>query len=315
LWKRVLVFLSAIPITIAMNSLRIAFVGLSLNWWGNQMADDVLHFFEGWIIFLACAALLLLVIYLLSRVSSTGSFYDAFYVPTFKIKNPRPPRFATLRNSVPMLASLLALLAIGGMTYQISHRKEIIPERPRFASFPAKVGAWQGATSDLNPEVERYLKVDDYLLSDYVGADGKPINLYVAYYGSQRKGSSPHSPRVCIPGGGWQITELQRASYANATANVTLPYNRAIIEKGTSKQLVYYWFSQRGRNIANEYVSKWYLLADAVLRNRTDGALIRLTTPVGNDESAHDADERLQAFLVNVESELRRFLPPLGKHE
>ena len=127
--------------------------------------------------------------------------------------------------------------------------------------------------------------------------EGKPINLYVAYYGSQRKGSSPHSPRVCIPGGGWEITDLQRNSYANPATGIKLSYNRAVIEKGSDKQIVYYWFSQRGRNIANEYVSKWYLLEDAVLQNRTDGALVRLTTPVGRSESEHEADERLQAFL------------------
>lgn len=313
LWKRVLVFLSTIPITIAMNSLRIGIVGVSLNWWGTQMADDVLHFFEGWIIFLACAGLLTFVIYLLSRIGSTGSFYDAIHLPKIQVGHPTPGS-ATRSRNLPLLASLVALLAVGVVTYQISHRQEIIPERPRFASFPAKLGAWQGVPSDLNPEVKQYLRVDDYLLSNYVSPESEPINLYVAYYSSQRKGASPHSPRVCIPGGGWQITDLQRISYANATARIELRYNRAVIEKGTTKQIVYYWFSQRGRNIANEYVSKWYLLEDAVLRNRTDGALVRLTTPVGNEGSEHEADERLQAFLFDVVPRLRPFLPTLGGH-
>ena len=81
LWKRVLVFLSTIPITIAMNSLRIGIVGVSVHWWGMQMAEGVLHFFEGWIIFLACTVLLILVIYLLERIGPRRSFYDAIHLP------------------------------------------------------------------------------------------------------------------------------------------------------------------------------------------------------------------------------------------
>jgi len=314
LWKRVIVFLSTIPITIAMNSLRIGLVGVSLNRWGAQMADEVLHFFEGWIIFLACAGLLALVIYILSRIGPTkSSFYDAFHLP--KIEADRSSSGATPTQTNPaLLASLLTLAALGIVTYQIAQRHEIIPERPRFASFPETLGAWHGEPFDLKPKVERGLKLDDYILSDYLGPDDKAVNLYVAYYSSQRKGASPHSPRVCIPGGGWQITDLQRATYADEAMNISLPYNRAIIEKGSDKQLVYYWFSQRGRNIANEYLSKWYLLEDAILRNRTDGALVRLVTAVGHDETEKDADKRLQAFMGDVVPRLRRYLPTLNDH-
>ena len=91
---------------------------------------------------------------------------------------------------------------------------------------------------------------------------------------------SPHSPAVCIPGNGWQIAELQRTSFSSTNPNITLPLNRVIIEKDSTKELVYYWFEERGRKIANEWVSKAYLLADAIFQNRTDGALVRLTTPI-----------------------------------
>ena len=313
MWKRVLVFLSTIPITIAMNSLRIGIVGVSVHWWGMQMAEGVLHFFEGWIIFLACTALLILVIYLLERIGPRRSFYDAIQLP--KIQTSSDGSSSTIGHSgLPLLACLLALFAAGAVNYQISQRQEIIPERPRFASFPAQLGSWRGVQAELNPEVERFLGVDDYLLSDYVGPGKQPVNLYIAYYGSQRKGSSPHSPRVCIPGGGWEITQLQRNSYSSPATGIKLSYNRAVIEKGSDKQIVYYWFSQRGRNIANEYVSKWYLLEDAVLQNRTDGALVRLTTPVGRSESEQDADERLRSFLPDVVPRLSAFLPGLAKH-
>ena len=95
--------------------------------------------------------------------------------------------------------------------------------------------------------------MDDYILSDYSKPDGKIVNLYVAYYASQRTGKLPHSPLVCIPGDGWSITKLERTSFG-----AEHPLNRAIIERNGSKQLVYYWYEERGRRIASEYWSKWY---------------------------------------------------------
>src|SRR4029077_10125997 len=310
LWKRALVFLSAIPITIAMNSLRIGIVGVTVHLWGTQMAEGVLHFFEGWIIFLACAALLVLVMYVLARIGPQAN-RSGLHVPTVQASTHGELSVAQ-RNRLPLLTCLLVLLAAGLLNYQISQRQEIIPERSRFASFPVQLGNWRGLQSELTPDVERFLGVDDYLLSDYVGPENRPVNLYIAYYGSQRKGSSPHSPRVCIPGGGWEITQLQRKAYADPETGINLAYNRAVIEKGSDKQIVYYWFSQRGRNIANEFVSKWLLVEAARLQNRTDGALVRLTTQVAASESEQEADQRLENFLPDVVPRLSAFLPGLA---
>ena len=56
IWQRVIVFLSAIPITIAMNGFRIGLVGILVSKWGAEQAEGLLHLFEGWVIFIACAA-------------------------------------------------------------------------------------------------------------------------------------------------------------------------------------------------------------------------------------------------------------------
>jgi EpsI family protein len=162
----------------------------------------------------------------------------------------------------------------------------------------------------LKPEIEHVLGLEDYILSNYSKPNSGVTNLYIAYYASQRKGSSPHSPVVCIPGDGWQIAQFERTSYRNDTLNITLPFNRVVISRGSQKQLVYYWFVQRGRNIANEYWSKWYLLVDAIVKNRTDGALVRLVTPFYPGESEQAADQRLQSFIEQLEPRLRAYLPP-----
>ena len=155
----------------------------------------------------------------------------------------------------------------------------------------------------LDVETERGLGLSDYLLSDYSRADGKSVNLYVAYYASQRKGESPHSPIVCIPGGGWTITDIQRRTLGDHS------FNRVVIKKRGATQLVYYWFDERGRTLASELWAKLYLFADAILQNRTDGSLVRLTTQIDSSESEHDADTRLQAFMHDAVPQLSAFLP------
>jgi exosortase D (VPLPA-CTERM-specific) len=305
LWQRALLFLSTIPITIAMNSLRIGIVGIMVENFGPQEADGALHLFEGWIIFIACALLLLLEVYLLVRLSSRRSLFDVFHPP--HIAPSAAPAAQGRAARAPLFASL-ALVALAGVSALfVTGRQELVPERMSFASFPRDVGEWRGRTSSLERQTEHFLGLTDYVLSDYAGRDGRQVNLYVAYYASQRKGVSPHSPSVCIPGNGWQITDFARTRLEGA--GVSLPYNRVVIGKDSTKQLVYYWFEQRGRKIENEWWSKWYLISDAIVRNRTDGALVRLTTPVYPTESEADADRRLQAFTRDLMPALTGYLP------
>jgi exosortase D (VPLPA-CTERM-specific) len=306
LWQRAIVFLSTIPITIVMNSFRIGMVGILVDRWGPQSADGLLHFFEGWIIFIACAGLLTLEILVLTFLGSRKSFFDVFQPPVVQPVTPRP--WTPSRLQLPVLLAFVLLLAAGGAGFAVTGREEILPERARFATFPTTVADWRGRSSSLEPQVEHALGLTDYVLSDYSKADGRAVNLYVAYYASQRKGQSPHSPSVCIPGNGWQINKFER-TVMTGDDGIPLPYNRVVIEKDSRKQLVYYWFEQRGRRIENEWWSKWYLLKDAILMNRTDGALVRLTTPIYSGEEESAADKRLQEFARSITPRLANYLP------
>jgi len=300
IWQRALVLFSSIPITIAMNGFRIGVVGVTMDRWGPRMAEGVLHFFEGWIIFIASAFLLTVEAYLLARLSGRR-FFEAFCVPTVRLSLEAK---SEPTGRMPLYACLLLICATVLTGLLISNRSEIIPERSRFVTFPATIGEWHGHASLLEPQVEQGLALEDYILSDYGKSDGKVVNLYVAYYASQRTGESPHSPLVCIPGDGWSITKLERTSYG-----AEQPLNRAIIERNGSKQVVYYWYEERGRRIASEYWSKWYLLSDAINKNRSDGALVRLITTVLPSELERDADNRLQLFMRDLLPSLSGYLP------
>lgn len=307
IWQRVLVFLSAIPITIAMNSLRIGLVGIMVNHWGPQDADGFLHMFEGWIIFIACAALLTGEMFVLARMSGKNLF-DVFHPPVFTA-SPAQTVGTTAASRAPLLACLVLLCATGAAGLFVSTRQEITPDRRPFVTFPDTIDEWHGRASSFDPQTEHYLGLTDYILSDYARRDGRSVNLYVAYYANQRTGSSPHSPSVCIPGNGWVITDLERTRYDSKDSTVSLPLNRVAIANGARKQLVYYWFEERGQKIANEYLSKLYLLRDALFENRTDGALVRLTTQIYAGETEADAARRLQEFTRVVVPSLVPYLP------
>ena len=305
LWQRAIVFLSAIPITIVMNSFRIGVVGLLVDRYGPQDADGWLHFFEGWIIFIACALILALEIAILAWVFQRRSLFDVFCAPDVAPVTPK----ATGRRLGAWAVTCVALFVALGGGHFATKRQEIVPGRQSFAGFPSSIGDWRGRSSTMEPQVEHFLGLTDYILTDYARPDGRWVNFYVAYYASQRKGVSPHSPAVCIPGSGWVITNFQRKKIDDEQLNGVLPLNRAIIRKNSQAQIVYYWFEQRGRKIENEWFSKFYLIADALRLNRTDGALVRLTTTVYPGESEADADKRLMSFVRVVLPTLTAYLP------
>jgi len=185
----------------------------------------------------------------------------------------------------------------------VDTREENIPARKTFPEFPVHLADWTGSQKAMETRIIDTLGLSDYILTDYSKPGSLPVNFYVAYYQSQRKGVSPHSPRVCIPDGGWQISDIKRTQVGG------LPINRIVVKKGRSKQLVYYWFQQRGRLIANEYLMKWYLFKDAILLNRTDGALVRITTSVSPMESMQEADDRLAGFAQHLLPVLPEYIP------
>ena len=303
-WKRAVVFLSTIPITLLMNSFRIGVIGILVDNWGIEMAEGFLHDFEGWIVFMACMGILFIEMMILIKVGSKDSrplseVFGLSYSGGIDEGSEQKERAV----SYPLIAIIGMLLVSVGVINSIDKREELISERKIFSDFPNRLGDWVGVQDNLDTDVIDVLKVSDYIISDYSKPDSASVNFYVAYYESQRKGVSPHSPRVCIPGGGWQISDINRIKVSE------LPVNRIVIKKGQSTQLVYYWFQQRGRLIANEYFMKWYLFKDALLLNRTDGALVRITTPVSSAETIDDADNRLATFAQLLPPVLPEYIP------
>ncbi|MHB8533833.1 MAG: VPLPA-CTERM-specific exosortase XrtD [Sulfuricaulis sp.] len=308
-WKRAVVFLSTIPITVFMNSFRVGMIGILVDHWGRSMAMGFLHYFEGWVVFMVCLGILVLEMWALSRMGESHKPLRE----VFGLEMPAPtPSDALVKRramprQLPMAAAVMVVAAV--VVVLIGQRTEIIPARSDFLSFPMQIEQWKGQREQMNPIYIDVLKFDDYILADYT--DGKNlVNLYVAYYNSQSKGDTPHSPRSCIPGGGWQIKDFSQRTLQSISVNgVPLRVNRVQIEQDDVKQLVYYWFQERGRIITNEYLVKWYLFWDALTRNRSDGALVRLVTFVPPGTTVESADQRLTGFAGQIAGPLKKYIP------
>ena len=411
-WKRAVLVISAVPITIITNSFRIAMTGILYKHFGAAAAEGFFHGFSGWFIFMFALAILLLEMWIMNGfkgifsnksnsrieglrdsgiegesnygieelknlgieklesqnhnelregedegqfkaessklVGKKGKFNSSNLSNSFnslkgkaqkEIDNseqlikpieptepiqqidepikqikPKEPIKPAADNSwqaffrpPQFLVAVILLTATLALSQGVEFREKI-PMSRSFTEFPLVVGQWVGKRDVMEQKFIDELDFKDYIIVDYWNEKtGKMVNFYTAYYESQRKGESIHSPETCLPGGGWEFKNAGRTTVAMNPSDMTI--NRAFIVQGAAKQLTYYWFPLRNRIATNLWEVKAYNFWDALTRQRTDGALVRLVTPVYKDEEVADADKRLVAFTREIVPVLNEYLP------
>ena len=357
LWKRAVVVLSTVPLSIITNSLRIALTGILYEVAGPRVAEGFFHGFSGWFIFMFSLAVLLAEMKVLGfqfktegrrqtaedsdelqvtsdelgrtengqRSAPKGSKEERGQGSKLKAESKKSDGKGSDGDSGPLSFQLSAFssffsppqfmvaVILLGLTFGLSQGVEFsekIPMSKSFDYFPMKVGAWSGKAQTMEQRFIDKLDLSDYTIIDYKDRDGRLVNFYVAYYESQRKGESIHSPATCLPGGGWLFKEAgRRAVPMPALKAGSMPVNRALMQKGDVRQLSYYWFPQRSRVLTNAYQLKFYAFWDALTRQRTDGALVRVITPVYAYEGLEDAETRLQRFVGDIVPVLGEYIP------
>lgn len=301
-WIRACVFLSTVPITIFMNSVRIGVTGWLVENWGLGHTEGFLHFFEGWVVFLAATLLLLLVVWILLHLQpGAAGLLDSFSLPRresgSQSDSPDGQRFFPESTSLRVIAGLVLAAAV--LSTFLGSRGEVSPERKPFSAFPVSVGEWHSRVSYLPPAVEQVAGASDYYFGDFLSSAGEKANLYIAYYESQRHGQVPHSPKVCVPGGGWEIESITPLLLTGADGR-TLEVNRMVSAKGANRVLIYFWVKQGPLAYREEAMARLDLLRTSLLDNRTDGALIRVMTDLAPGEGPEAADARLSRFIPGV---------------
>jgi len=178
--------------------------------------------------------------------------------------------------------SILSLSAIFNYNLLIAN---VNPDRTFLDKFPKTIEKWTMINQQtMDEEVLNLLKVDDYILRTYSDKSGNDLNLYIGYFQTQYEEKRIHSPNYCLPGGGWRIIEAREYMLSlrgNGTDSIPVQLN--IVSKGSKTLLVLWWYQGRGRVSTGEYSNKFYLFWDAVTRNRTDGALVRIDMPITDE--------------------------------
>lgn len=307
-WKRTALVLMSVPISIVTNGFRIALTGILYQYVGAQAAEGFLHDFQGWLIFMVTLGILVSVMLFLKRLFPEG----------MEVRAPEPVRDANLPSQAPPgpetgifpgAAALILLAATLILVQKVDFRENTPIARP-FKNFPSRIGYWEGSRSSMGKAYLDALYFSDYAMIRFRNPQGREIHLYTAYYASQSKGKSIHTPDSCLPGGGWVFEEAGVSSFPVAGApGDRIRVKRALMTRDGGKSLAYYWFPQRGRVLTDLFQLKLYVFWDALTRRRTDGALVRLITPVYESERPEDADARLQGFTREIVPILSQFIP------
>jgi len=312
MWHKAVLLISAAPITVLMNSVRIAVAGYIVNNWGLEWVDGFSHFFEGWVIFLICIILLFgLARFMLYLNPEKMSLVDALDLDTDGLLT-QAARIKHVMPSKALIASVAALLIAAATFFALPDRNATEIERDSFALFPRTLDDWRqsGPRSILSRSVEETLGADDYHQVSFVNDETQQqVDLFMAWYQDQSQGGV-HSPEICLPGSGWEIAWLERTDVSSDFAGDALfEINRAVIQKGETRMMVYYWFEQKGRRVAWDFAAKVYLMVDGVRTGRTDGGIVRLTTLIGENETDEQAELRLKEMMNATLPKLERFMP------
>ncbi|MGD0435440.1 MAG: exosortase C-terminal domain/associated protein EpsI [Bryobacteraceae bacterium] len=204
---------------------------------------------------------------------------------------------------------LTALLIAQALAYYGLSRPEPVPLAKPLDQFPTEIGAWHMVRPlAMDAETANVLRADDYLLRDYSDARAEAVNLFVAFFKSQRAGQTPHSPKNCLPASGWVWTDSNTLRVTVAGRAEPIEINRYVVSKGEEKAVVLYWYQSRDRVVANEFKAAKFVAWDALRYNRTDTALVRVVAPVA-DGRADSATAAGVDFIQDFFATLRAFFP------
>jgi EpsI family protein len=168
------------------------------------------------------------------------------------------------------------------LTLTLAASKVTSERQPRALSQPLdtvelRLGDFTGTDNPpLAENVLKELKPTSYLERTYRKGD-LAADLFIAFYAQQRAGESMHSPKHCLPGSGWEIWDYSTIDIPAGGRNFKV--NKYSISRENERRIVLYWYQSQGRIFASEYMGKFLLARDALVRNSTAGSIVRIVVP------------------------------------
>lgn len=297
--RAILLMISAVPIAVLTNAARVTATGVLTYYYGKQATEGIWHDVSGWLVFVVALALLIGVNFLLRK---------------FQRKDAKSQRREAIQNSKSKIQNqvvwplVIALIIAGFGVNWFANRAEVAVERRQLTELSTTLGDWRQRGSEIKfgEGVDRVLGTTDYTMREYTNTEGRVANIYVGYYATQRTGATYHSPQNCLPGAGWVLSDPQSVEITTADGR-TFTANRYIIENGIYKEVMIYWYQGRGRIEASEYRDKINTVLDSVTRRRTDAAMVRVMTSVGDDEAA--SLQAAATLAARLAEQLTPFVP------
>lgn len=201
--------------------------------------------------------------------------------------------------------TIVALIGATVLLYLLNRPAGVPSHRP-LRQIPTALGEWHGVDLPISRRILNIAGVSDYIDRKYKDKYGRESYVYVGYYASQRAGEQIHSPRNCLPGAGWEIVQTRRLAI-DVPNERPMVVNDFLVSNGIEQDLVLYWYQTRGRVIQSEYVAKFWMLADALSKHRTDGALVRIAIPL--QESEAEARNWGISLIQALHKNLQGFIP------
>jgi EpsI family protein len=220
------------------------------------------------------------------------------------------PDFSFLRARAAQVTATL-LLAQALVFYARARGTEQVPLTRPLAEFPGALdGGWRMIRdAKIDDKVQAVLRADDLLSRGY-SADGVPVavDLFMAYFKSQRYGQKPHSPQNCLPGSGWEPSRIGYLHVKIPGRDEPIQVNRYLVQRGPSKSLVLYWYQSRDRVVASEYKAQVWSVVDAIRLNRSDTSIVRIVIPVERISDS-EAEGIAVRFAQSVFPHLEKYFP------
>jgi exosortase D (VPLPA-CTERM-specific) len=276
-YQAVILMASAVPIAILTNAARVTSIGILTYYYGKSMVDGFVHELSGWLVYLVALILLTTINFAVKK------FHRQMPEKPREEINDRKPETGDRK---PMFAPILATLLLASLFINwFETRGEVEITRQNLSLVSNNLGDWKQRGGDIkfSPQTESVLRASDYVMREYE-KNGVITNLYIGYYASQRGGATYHSPQNCLPGAGWEMKQPQLVEVAEKDGT-TFTANKFLIENGTKREIMIYWYLGRGRSNASEYTDKFFTIIDSVTKQRSDGAMVRILIPAGNDEN------------------------------
>lgn len=305
LWKRITLIIASIPISILVNGMRIAGIGMLTGKIDINLSEGFAHFTAGLIVFVISTALIAGLDRLLNSI---------FPVPAVASHPIDPGKLETkslLQFFRPKayLVSICFLLVSVGTISQFTGRSGVIPGRRSLYTLPTRIGQWVGSLRALDPRTMAVTGASEAITGDYARG-GTRIEMLITYYYRQAPGGDAvHSPGGCLLGSGWNFVSNKVVKIEGISQQSDFRANQVVIQKGSQYMLVNYWYQERGRIMTDDLAERYFLVRDSLVQGRSDGALVRLISPMSSVDDLRSTQQSMSGFILGLEKILPLYIP------